>query len=833
MNGLGVRSTLLRSARERWPSLAGPLLIFVAVLIVLHDFVFGGMITSQHHDILTVWLPEHCFLGKSLAKGNVPAWNPHVMGGAPFAADPQSGWAYLPAMLLYTALPCGVAVRWFFVLQPILGGLGTYWFLRSEGVSRSASTTGGAVLALGLSGSFLSASLPMSGSIAWTPLLLAAASRTLRAETWPGRFLWTSLTAVAWGQLASAHMSNGLAVGTVALVVYAVARIGADVRSGRRSLRASLLTAGLLVAALPLVNLAVFLPRLGYLPRSTLGLGYTRLLDLNETLAGGASKPFVAGQATLPAWPLKLVASPGTYLGAVPLAVALAGFWSRRHRRLAITFGVFGLLCYLAALKPVARGLSPLIRSLPMADFYLHRPWRFIVGVLVAMAVLAALGLEAWKQPRRPWERVAMMAPGVVVWGVLPLLVGIPPSRLAVAALGAAVGGTALIAGLFRPAVLLLVPLIVSVEITASDLLGQRAAGSPLASRGGYGLGRLPFGTTPLLAPTVRADEYLEAGPIVQMLRTEEAGRYLTRGGYVYTLRTEQWGALAGQRATLFGVEDAQGYNPLQPLRYWTYVRTVNTAPVKYNFAVLVDPRPATLDLLQVRWMVAPAGAAEVLGSRPIVGDRGWFLYERPEAVPRASAITRWSVADSPAEALEAVTSFGFDPSSALVVESDPGLTQAEGSHVTTASYEAVGTKEAEVTVDTSAPAIVLIRNVYDPNWRATVDGRDVEVFPANYFLLGVPVPPGRHSVVLEYDDPSVGYGAAGSLLALLLLLGAAATSGSRRRRTQMGQEEEESGRREPGPPPPEQDAEQKKTPAQRSHRDGHPRAERGKPEVP
>ena len=30
-------------------------------------------------------------------------------GGAPFAADPQSGWTYLPAMVLFTALPVSAA----------------------------------------------------------------------------------------------------------------------------------------------------------------------------------------------------------------------------------------------------------------------------------------------------------------------------------------------------------------------------------------------------------------------------------------------------------------------------------------------------------------------------------------------------------------------------------------------------------------------------------------------------------------------------------------------------------------------------------------------------
>ena len=137
-------------------ALAGPVLIVACVLAVQHDFAFGGKVSSQQVDVLPMWLPTFCFLGKSLVAGHIPAWNPYAMGGVPFAADPQSGWGYLPAMLLFSTFSCGRAIRWFIVLQPILAGLGIFWFLRSEGLSRVAATTGGLVLALGMAGSFIS-----------------------------------------------------------------------------------------------------------------------------------------------------------------------------------------------------------------------------------------------------------------------------------------------------------------------------------------------------------------------------------------------------------------------------------------------------------------------------------------------------------------------------------------------------------------------------------------------------------------------------------------------------------------------------------------------------
>src|SRR2546423_4154740 len=106
-------------------------------------------------------------------------------------------------------MSCGAVIRWFSVLQPVLAGLGLYGFARSEGLPRAASTLGGLALALPLAGSQVGLSLPFSAAIAWTAVLLACASRLLRAPGWPVRLLWLVATAIAWGQLAAAHLSNG------------------------------------------------------------------------------------------------------------------------------------------------------------------------------------------------------------------------------------------------------------------------------------------------------------------------------------------------------------------------------------------------------------------------------------------------------------------------------------------------------------------------------------------------------------------------------------------------------------------------------------------------
>ena len=209
-------------SRRLAAALAGPALIVASSLVAMRAFAFANLLTNQHPDILSFWLPRSCLMGRSLAAGHVPLWNPYEMAGSPFAADPQSGWLYLPWMLLSWLLPCGAGLRAFIVLQPILAGLGLYWFLRRERLHRTAATAGGLSLAMMIAASNVAISLPFAGSLAWTPFVLVGASGFLSADRWTRRLPWLALGAVAWGQVASAHLSHGLVMCTAIVTAFVV-----------------------------------------------------------------------------------------------------------------------------------------------------------------------------------------------------------------------------------------------------------------------------------------------------------------------------------------------------------------------------------------------------------------------------------------------------------------------------------------------------------------------------------------------------------------------------------------------------------------------------------
>ncbi len=234
------------------------------------------------------------------------------------------------------------------------------------------------------------------------------------------------------------------------------------------------------------------------------------------------------------------------------------------------------------------------------------------------------------------------------------------------------------------------------------------------------------------------------------------------------------------QQSMVFGLQEAQGYNPAQLRRYWTLVRAVERKPIRYNAAFFVHPPRIALDLLQVEWViVSRRRTPPVPDAVPVRTDGDWMLFRVPEAPPRASVVPSWRSVFSSTEALDLVRDPRFTRRATAVIEkpaASGGTVRSltEPTEAGTVTYTNMGAQEAKLTVNAPFGGLVLVRNAYDPGWRATVDGRPAHVVPANYLIQGVEVSPGRHTITLRYDDPSIGFGLLGSGLSTAALFAAA-----------------------------------------------------------
>ncbi len=784
----------------RWRRLlapiAGPGLILGSVLLALRGFVFANLLTNQHPDILSFWLPRSCLMGRALRAGHVPLWNPYEMAGTPFAADAQSGWLSAPTMLLSWAFGCGGGLRAMIVANPILAGLGLWWFLRREGLGRLAATAGGLSLAMAMAASQIAISMPFAGTLAWTPYVLVGASGYLGAERLGARLGWLALAALAWGQVAAAHLSHGLVMATALALAYVGARLAADVRAGTRTLRSALALGAGFVAFLPLANLAILVPRFALISRSSLRAGYGALEGTLARIAGVQDRP-IPTTGVWSGWPFALASTPGAYLGAAVLLLSPMAFRDRARRPLALAVGGIALGGYLATLTLLV-GWAPLrelVLRLPFGDVYLHNPGRLRYLAFLTVPVLGAMGVQSLieRPTREAWRWVGAAAAG---WLALPLALGAHPQRYVVVAIGTLALAWAVRRVLHRRrlAGVALVGLLAA-ELTAGALWSS-ACGGGTVFLGLEGERHPALLHGPVRWPTVPLERYLEPGPIAREIARLDRGRYLAwvppaayfNKGYLFTQRPEHWPALLLGRAIVFRLHDVLGYSPIQLPRYWSYVRATNRLPVFYNAAVIQEPDPQDVRLLGVRFLIAPEGVAPPLPGRELVTEEGYTLYELDGWQPRVSVVPAWREVGSGVPALQRVLQPGFDPAAEAVVEGSAGIAPAAptGADARSAWYRERWPEDVRVSVRTDAPAIVVVRNAWDTGWRATVDGRPAPVLRTDYLLQGVPVPAGRHEIRLVYREPTIGLGLAlsGAAWGALGALAAATWWRARRRRS-------------------------------------------------
>jgi hypothetical protein len=781
--GAATPSRLRRVANE----LAGPLLILALTVFALRQFVFQPLLTNQHPDILAFITPRLAFLGRSLSAGHVPLWNPFDMTGTPYVADPQSGWLYATPMALFSLLSPGAAMRAFIAFNPALAGLGCYAFLRLERISRPAATVGGLSLALAMAASVIAISIPFAGAIAWTTVALVGAAGYLRAGSLSRRILWLGLAALAWGQVASAHMSHGLAMCTILLAALLIAHAVLDARGeDRGGYRPALLVAAFL-AVLPLANLAIFVPRLAYVARSSLQGGYAVLGEPLARAAGVGARPLMTN-GVWSGWPFSLGSAPGAYVGALVLLAVPLALRTRRHRAVVVSFAGVAALGYVLTLNALvtAEWFRSLVLQIPYGDVYLHNPGRLRYLAYLTVPVLAAVGVQALIDRPLPRKRLARwLAAGAVLWLALPVALGASPTRFILLAIGIVAAVLVLLAlGDRRRWAAVAVPLVLAGELAAAAAFAQLYQGGTvrLGLESGDHANLLPG---PLRAPDVAERAFLRTGPIARFLADHPGDRYFTYAppasnyvkGYLWTQGERDWPALENERGTLFGIRDVFGYNPVQLPRYWSWIRAVNPLPIFYNASVLPRPTLQQLRLLGARYLIIPKGVplpGDVTGSIVATED-GYDLYEVFGSQPRASVVSEWSVADDAAEALRTVLEPRFDPGAEAVLERGPGITPTPSGGVAAspgaASYREAAPEDVRVSVRAPAPSILVVRTNWDEGWTATVDGAPAPVLRADYFRQGVPVPAGRHEVRLVYRDARIGSGLLASAITWSVLI--------------------------------------------------------------
>jgi hypothetical protein len=752
-----------------WPLvtlIAAPTLLLLPV--VLGGVLYWGVPLMQFY-------PWQKLAAEMWRAGQLPLWNPLVGGGAPLAANLQTG-AFYPGNFLHLIVPTEYALGYTALLHVSLAGLFMYAYLRTLKLSTLAATLG--ALAFQLNG-FLIARL---GFMSITVTLPWLAAWLWRVEKLVIRDRGSGIRETLWLALA---IGLGVLAGHAQTAVYGLVLVGtyfvwralnphanpppfatATNRGGAWSSRrhATLSFVGFAIAVMIGLGLAAIqlIPAAELTRESQRAGGLESIKVLTHSywpprLLTLLSPDFFGNPAQNNFWGYDNYWENAAYIGVLPLVLAMwmmgqrikdwgSGIRRRVSESANQQMGESSLVIrYLSLVKFFSLGtlvslvlafgwFTPiyvwLYENVPGFDLF-QGPARWLVVTIPALCVLAALGAQRWLDhgfSRRAANRLILAGLALVVAGIGALFV--LSGRFGPATLR--LGGLLSITGwLFRLRIRDRKPMLMVVGVVALDLISAHFALNPVLSAAVY------HAPNPA-ADAIKADGL--AGRIFYFDSDESTlkfGTYLARDrqftGYgpndlTHWLNFRQ--TLLPNLAMIDGLASANNFDSLIIGRYLALLDQINAAPF--------DAARLLLDQLNVTYIASPRSL-----DLPIVYRADDVtIYRNDQALPRARIVLD----------LAANGRITIAPESSIKSLTDSGNT---------------------VTIRAVSPmaGYLVLADVYYPGWHAWVDGTQVPIELANTAFRAVKLTVGEHVIEFRYEPASVQTGAALTVVSGLIVL--------------------------------------------------------------
>lgn len=383
-------------------------LLALAVLWLMWGPLVAGN-AVYFRDLQVFFIPLKQFLADSLARGELPFWNPGVSLGTPYFAEMQTGVLYPPSWLLLLA-DGNHGIGLLLAFHLLLAAVGAYGLARGMGLAPPAALACASVFSFG--GCLLSSvnMINFMQALAWLPWVLWAFERDARA---PGPRRWAlAALAVALQTLAGApdvSIMTGLVVAARQTMLASGGwRLAWLPRVTTAYLAALLLASPQLLATYELYGQSV---RTAGLPATEIQSYSLRIGDLWSLI-----RPPALSRED---WRISEVYRDGyvplflsLYIGLIAAAFALFALWARRGLAVFwLALGGLGVFLALGGNNPVAMWVYEAI-----AIF--RYPEKYVVLLHVGLAMLVGLGVDAWlrKYARRPrWLLAAVVAVPVMM----------------------------------------------------------------------------------------------------------------------------------------------------------------------------------------------------------------------------------------------------------------------------------------------------------------------------------------------------------------------------------------------------------------------------------
>lgn len=755
-----------------------------------HPLWYDGEHATRNYDLVdsyTLFYPNDRFFNEGLKLGQWRQWNPQILCGHPVLAAGGAGFLYPPRLLAHATLAPVTAHHLVLAIHLFLAGWGLARLARCLGLGTPGARLAATVWMLnGFMMTWFESefSVVYGGLAPWILERLWVAFSPSRPRIAPAL-----VASLLMGMLCLAGHTQFWANFMLVFglwVLYLCARA--------RSWRSLLFAVPVLLLPIalgsvylwPILELAARTARpdrpFSYVVETyrhvVLSLLGTLLVpDLLGSPVGGFAIKFISVQGD---W---LMLESCAYLGVTALGLVFWS-WQARHRE---HWRFLALMAGLLLVVPATALFYPAYLGIP--GFSKMASTRLLFQLVMLWCLLAGFGIEALLQASPGhWRRSAQIVAGLALsLGAVAGMCGW--SQRAQPHLWAKWATDLVQADRVRYP---MVNFSSSVEAYPGDVLAAMKAfyhpgsltwvgpilwlvATAAVLSWGASTSRRAWATWGLLAVAV-ADLGLFAARFNTLCRVEELDQRPPALAFLAEhlghQRVLELATIRPNTGMIFGISTVGGQDALTSDRMVGLLNALNAGPGRGPFTQVVFPfRQATSPLVHVvgaRYVLAypqvdlsPLGFSLVFRQAP----QGVAVWENPRAYPVVRMVSQVEVASDYSEALSKTIAAG-DPRTVVLELGGEPARQGRSEE----APRVLGRSPGHWRLQATGPGWLVLSETFDPGWQAWVDGRPVDVVPADAAFQAIWLEAGTHQIAWSYAPPGQRAGAWVSGLALLLI---------------------------------------------------------------
>lgn len=692
--------------------------LFILTALILFfflPFINGGNLffaaDESSSDLIDFNFPQRAFYAENLKAGKIPIWTQNQSNGFPFLAEAQTGVFYPINLIFFYLLPTPIAFNMAIVASFFILGIGTFLFLKEEGLSDTASLFGG--ITVTFAGFFITQlkHVQLLESAAFLPWVFLFTLKIIKFQKL--KFAVFLSLAIAFSFLAG-HLPTSYAI-VIFAGFYFFLRIRDQFSKSGESLKPIYIFSLGIVLAILTVGIQI-LPTLEMIPNSTRGISFSSAgssANYKPSQLLTFINPFVFGD------PSQGTYQPGHpsfwentgYYGLIALVLALYSFFIKKNA------GIYKILFLLSFFIVIGwpdwlfKTLWDFIPGLSLTRI----PSRFLLFVDFFGVILAAFAFDKIVRKKFKYKNFIIIA--IILVGFLDLYINF--------------GGY-------------------NGQINAQKVMQIPSSALFLKKDSDY------FRITNLLQ-----------GAVYSTISTKQAHGWRTLNNY-YLWFKEFLPATTNSLFDVKSIHFPNEYSGSFSLGRRSQLSSLTSADGVKNLNA-----GKILGVQNVKYIISPL-PLDATGSSNFKkvfeeskNNTNVLIYENKEFLPRAYIVPTAKVLPE-ASIVPYMTSDQFDPKSVVILEKDinPASQPVKNPKYNVQTIMSNDNK-IELKITSNSSGILVLTDTYYPGWLAKIDGNTVEILRANYAFRAVVISPGDHDIVFEYKPKSFYAGIVVTALAL------------------------------------------------------------------